>query len=290
MKITNKHGLPQTFLNVLNRSTYTKGKADLSVTELLQPPQLVQLRKRHWEELEEDVTDKIWAIFGTAIHAVLELGADDNHVIEERIHATLNGWDISGAVDLQRLEDGGVVISDYKTVGVWAVMNEKLEWEQQLNMYAWLIESVKKVPVKRLEIIAIIRDWNRRDAKQKESYPQSPVKMLDIPLWPYETRELFIKQRIHHHSNASLATEIGEDYALCTPEEMWEKPTTYAVKKVGNKRATVVCQSEAEAEDKKAELGHGYEIQIRAGERTRCEDFCQVRDFCKQYQQYKEVI
>jgi len=286
MKLTNIHGLPQTFINVLSRSKYTKGKANLSVTELLQPPQLVQLRKKHWDELEEDVSDKIWAIFGTAIHSVLELGADHNHLIEERIHATVDGWDISGAVDLQKEEADGIVISDYKTAGVWAVMNEKIEWEQQLNMYAWLVEKVKRTPVKKVEIVAIIRDWSRRDAKNREDYPESPIKVLNIPLWPYERREAFIKLRIQAHSNASLASEISEDYAPCTPDEMWEKPTTYAVKKAGNKRATVVFQSEGEAEDKKAELGSGYEIEVRPGERTRCAEFCQVSSFCKQYQDY----
>ena len=74
MKLTNKFNLPQTFMNVLERPTYSKGKAHLSATELLMPPQIAQLRKTHWEDLEEDVADRIWAIFGTAIHSILELG------------------------------------------------------------------------------------------------------------------------------------------------------------------------------------------------------------------------
>jgi hypothetical protein len=250
----------------------------------------VQLRKKHWDELEEDVADKIWSIFGTAVHAVLELGKDDHHTIEERIHAHVDGWDISGAIDLQREEDGSIIISDYKTVGVWAVMHDKSDWEQQLNMYAWLVEKIKGKPVKALEIVAIIRDWSRRDADHKFEYPEAPVKVIPITLWSMEDREHFIKKRIHFHSNASLATEIGEDYAQCTPEEMWEKPTQYAVKKIGNKRATSVFNHEGDAIDKQAELGKDYEIEVRPGERTRCESFCMARDFCKQYQQYKEEV
>jgi hypothetical protein len=94
MKITNIYGLPQTFVNVLSRPTYSKGKAHLSVTELISPPQIVQLRKRHWDNLEEDVSEKVWAIFGTAIHSVLELGKDDNHIIEQRLFAEVDGWNI----------------------------------------------------------------------------------------------------------------------------------------------------------------------------------------------------
>ena len=217
---------------------------------------------------------------------MMESHKGENEVAEQRLHAVLDGWNISGAIDLQRVEKDGIVLADYKTVGVWAVMNEKIEWEQQLNIYAWLVEHVKKIPVKKLEIIAFIKDWNKRDAKNKEGYPEASIKVIDIPLWSYEVREDFIKARIGLHSDAALASEIGEDYAPCTPVEMWEKPTMWAIKKAGNKRATNVCLTLEDAEAKKEELGKGYEIEVRAGERTRCAEYCQVSSACKQYQEY----
>lgn len=288
MKLTNKYNLPQTFVNVLNRPTYTKGKAHLSATEIINSPRIVQLKKIHWDNLEEDVADKVWAIFGTAIHAVLELGKDEHHIIEQRLHANVDGWDISGAIDLQRVEDDGIIVADYKTTGAWAVMNEKSDWEQQLNIYAWLVEKVKKVPVKKVEIIAIIRDWSRRDAQVKEGYPEAPIKVIDVPLWTFQQRENFIKERIHLHSNALFATETSEDLPECTPSEMWEKPAYWAVRKIGNKRATAVLDTEDKALAKIEELGKGYEIEFRPGERTRCANFCQVRDFCSQWKEYNK--
>jgi hypothetical protein len=248
----------------------------------------VQLKNIHYDELEEDVADKVWAIFGTAIHAVLELGKDDHHIIEQRLHATIDGWDISGAIDLQRIEEDGIIVSDYKTTGAWGVMNEKIEWEQQLNCYAWLVERVKKTPVKKVEIIAIIRDWSRRDAQTKEGYPEAPIKVLNVPLWSFEERENFIKERIRLHSDALFATETGEDLPFCTPEQMWEKPTYWAVRKAGGKRATSVHDSEGDAENKLAELGKGYEIEVRPGGRTRCENFCLVRDHCDQWKLFNQ--
>lgn len=288
MKLTNKYNLPQTFVNVLNRPTYTKGKAHLSATEIINSPRIVQLKKIHWDNLEEDVADKVWAIFGTAIHAVLELGKDEHHIIEQRLHANVDGWDISGAIDLQRVEDDGIIVADYKTTGAWAVMNDKPEWEQQLNIYAWLVEKVKKVPVKRVEIIAIIRDWSRKDAEKKEGYPKAPIETINVPLWSFEKRENFIKERIHLHSNALFATETSEDLPECTPSEMWEKPAYWAVRKIGNKRATAVLDTEDKALAKIEELGKGYEIEFRPGERTRCANFCQVRDFCSQWKEYNK--
>jgi hypothetical protein len=288
MKLTNKYNLPQTFVNVLNRPTYTKGKAHLSATEIINSPRIVQLKKIHWDNLEEDVADKVWAIFGTAVHAVLELGKDDHHIIEQRLHANVDGWDISGAIDLQRVEDDGIIVADYKTTGAWSVMNDKPEWEQQLNIYAWLVEKVKKVPVKKVEIIAIIRDWSRKDAEKKEGYPKAPIETINVPLWTFEQRENFIKERIQLHSNALFAAETSDDLPECSPSEMWEKPAFWAVRKIGNKRATAVFDTEDKALAKIEELGKGYEIEFRPGERTRCANFCQVRDFCGQWKEYNK--
>jgi hypothetical protein len=216
----------------------------------------------------------------------LELGKDENHVIEQRLHANVDGWDISGAIDLQRVDADGIVVCDYKTTGAWAVMNEKSDWEQQLNIYAWLVEKVKKVPVKKVEIVAIIRDWSRRDAQNKEGYPEAPVKVIDINLWPFELRENFIKSRIKLHSDAQFATEVGGNLPSCTPSEMWEKETVYAVRKVGNVRAKSLHATQEEADKAVETLGKEFEVEVRPGERTRCANFCQVKDFCEQWKDY----
>ena len=288
MKLTNKAGLPETIINVLKRPEYSKGKAHLSVTQLLNSPKIVALTQKHWNDLEQDAADMVWSLFGTAIHKVLEHGKDDHHIVEQRIHAEIDGWNISGAIDLQIVNENGVDIRDYKTTSAWAVMNEKIEWEQQLNLYAYLVERVKKVPVTSVGIVAIIRDWSRRDAGLKEDYPQAPIKEIPIRLWTFEEREAFIVDRIHKHAEASFAMETDGEMPDCTPEEMWESQSTWAVKKAGGVRAKSVHQSEAEAQVALTELGKGYEIEHRPGERRRCASFCQVSAYCKQYQNYLE--
>jgi hypothetical protein len=290
MKLTNKHNIPETFVNVLKRPTYSKGKAHLSATQLLNSPKIVALTKKFEDELEQDVADMVWSIFGTAIHGVLEHGKDDNHQVEERLHATLDGWRISGAIDLQILDgSGGVAIRDYKTTSAWAVMNEKVEWEQQLNIYAWLVESVKKdTHVTDLGIVAIIRDWSRREAAKNPDYPQAPVKEIPIKLWPYQEREEYISHRLSLHSACEFAIEAGEDLPDCTPDEMWERPTTYAIKKKGGVRAIKVYEIKEEAEaalDAKTQ-----ELEVRPGSRTRCENFCSVNMYCQQWRDYQESI
>jgi len=80
MIITNKYNLPQTFVNIMKRPTYSKGRANMSATELLNSPRIVQLRKLHEDKLESDVSEMVWSIFGTAIHGVLEHGKDDTRL------------------------------------------------------------------------------------------------------------------------------------------------------------------------------------------------------------------
>jgi hypothetical protein len=210
MILTNKFNIPQTFVNVIKRPTYSKGRANLSVTQLINSPKIVALTQTFQDELEEDVADMVWSLFGSAVHTVLEHGKDDNHIVEARLHAELDGWHISGAIDLQIETPEGVQIRDYKTTSAWATMNEKVEWEQQLNIYAWLVEKVRKVKVLDLGIVAIVRDWSRRDAANREGYPEAPIKELPIKLWPYEEREAFVLDRIAQHSACEFAMEAGE--------------------------------------------------------------------------------
>lgn len=286
MKLTNKYGIPQTFINILERPTYSKGKAHLSATQLLNSPKIVALTKKFDDQIEQDASEMVWSIFGSAVHNVLEHGKDDNHLVEERIHAEFDGWNISGAVDLQILNPDGVDIRDYKTTSVWAAMNEKPEWEDQLNVYAWLVEKVKKMPVTSLGIVAILRDWKERESKQKEGYPEAPIKELPIRLWSMEERTAYISKRISLHSACDFALETDGDLPDCTPAEMWEKPTTWAIKKKGGVRAFKVYETEEHAKEAIENMDKIYEIEVRKGERTRCENYCPVSPYCQQYRDY----
>lgn len=282
MKLTNKFNLPQTFLNVIHRPTYSKGDSHISVTELLNSPRIVQLKHKHWEEIEQDASEMVWQLFGSAVHKVLEHGKDDHHVIEERLFLDFDGWKISGAIDLQEVYEDGISIRDYKVTGAWSVMNEKQDWHNQLNVYAWLVEKVKGQPVKDLAIIAIVRDWSARDVG-KEGYPESPIATVNIPLWPFEQREQYVRDRISAHNEAYFSAHTDGPLPECTPEEMWEKPTTYAIKKEGGVRAKSVHTT---LEAAQAALAPGYTIEVRNGDRTRCSKFCQVAPFCSQYTVY----
>jgi RecB family exonuclease len=289
MKITNRHGLPETFVNILKRPKYNNGGADRSVTQLINSPKIVALQNAHRDELEEDVSDRVFSIFGSAIHSVLEHGKDEFHTVEQRLHMDIDGWHLSGAVDLQITNpDSSISIRDYKVTSAWSVMNAKSDWANQLNVLAHLVESVNGAPVKDLGIVAIIRDWSRRDAANREGYPQSPVCEIPIRLWDAKEREEYIKDRISAHSAVEFAMSAGESLPECTPEEMWEKSTIFAVRKIGGVRAKSLHKTEAEANEALASLGKGYEIDVRPGERTRCAHFCPVSSHCSQWHNFNK--
>ena len=86
MKITNKSSLPEAVYKALSHSNYNSGSSDYSVTTLLRPPRMVQLERRHWDELEEDVLDRVWSLFGSAAHTILEQHGCDESLTEERLY------------------------------------------------------------------------------------------------------------------------------------------------------------------------------------------------------------
>jgi hypothetical protein len=282
VQITNKFNLPEIILNFAKSKNYDSGKSDITVTQLIDSPRIVNLRKTHAHELSQDISEMLWMFMGTAVHQVFEKGAAANTVTEERLFVKINGWNISGAIDTQVVEPDGVIIGDYKFTSVWAVMNDKPDWEYQLNLYAWLVEKVKGLKVKSLQIHALCRDWNRRDSV-KEGYPQAPLVSVDIPLWSMEKREAFVIDRLAQHADADTTRSLGGELPLCTNEDQWRRKETYAVMKTGLKRASRVFDNKPEA-DSFAAANKDMSVVLRPAEPTRCKNnFCRVADFCEQY-------
>jgi hypothetical protein len=66
---------------------------------------------------------------------------------------------------------------------------------------------------------------------------------------------------------------------VCTPEERWRKPTVWAVYAPG--KTVKAAKLHDNAEDAAAHAERiGGEVQYRAGEDTRCEEYCEVSRWC----------
>jgi hypothetical protein len=281
MKITNKQNLPAPLVALLSRNYYSKGASQYSVTELMSPPKIRRLREQYDADMEIDVTKMIASQLGTFMHGKLEAKEVEGYTNEERIFTEIDGIVISGAIDLQQQVDGGVVIIDYKFVKAWSVKQGKDDWTTQLNIYKWLVESVKRVPVKGLKICAIIKDYSGYDTS--EGYPEAEAVMIDVPMWDSVTTEAYVRKRLEMHRNAKVNHEFGEELQACTDEERWMTESIFAVKREGRKSAIRLFKTIEEATEL-AEREKGY-VETRKGEPKRCTgDFCGVSKWCKQYQ------
>lgn len=283
MKITNNFNLPENLYNAVCADDYDSGGADYTTTTLTDPVRIVLLSKRHWNELEDDASDRIWMTLGKAVHYICERGGADNALVEERVFMEVAARKISGQVDIYH--DG--VIDDYKVTSAWTAVfgSRDKEWEEKMNIYAELFHN-NGWPVSQLRIISIYRDWSATNAKRDANYPQKSVAVHEINLWPQEMRKDLIEVRVENLK--AFEDTLDEDLPYCTAEEMWEKPTVYAVMKEGRKSAVNggLFGTEASAQVMVDSLDSKHSIQVRPGQRTRCELYCSVNRFCNQYSEY----
>ena len=281
---TNDQNLPEPVFKALSEDTYSRGVSNSSVTTLIDSPQVKVLTRQHADDIKEDVADRVWAVLGTAVHNIFEPHADGNYRAEERLKTEVNGWKISGAIDIQKTEDdGSVTILDYKCTSVWSVIFGKKSWAQQLNMYAFLVRKDKGLTVSGLKIVAILRDWKQSEAF-KSDYPKSPIIEIPIELWTPEEQDAYVLKRVEAHQQAEHDYMNGDTIKPCTDEERWLRPSKWAIKKKGRKRALKLHDTEREAQDHIDSLGAGHEIEYRKGEAVRCMKYCPVAAFCPQFQ------
>lgn len=212
MKITNKFGFPKALVDAVANDPYSKGDADYSATELIGPPRIRALKLKHESELVEDVSDRIWSLFGQITHLILER-ANKTGIAEKRYFCELMGKKISAQIDV--LDDG--VLTDYKTTTVWKFMSNKPippEYEQQMNIQRYLL-SKNNIDVEKLQVVGLLRDWSESQMKRNKNYPSTNIAKMEIPIWTDRLTEEFIKQRIRLHELSLI--RLPE----CTVDETW---------------------------------------------------------------------
>ena len=180
-----------------------------------------------------------------------------------------------------------MTVLDYKCTSVWSIIYGKKEWHNQLNFYAWLVEQSKEIEVNRLQIVAVLRDWQRTKASVEENYPNAPLIIVDIPLWSQQVRDNYVRDRVRLHQHAEFERLTGGELPLCTDQERWKKDSTFAVMAKGQKRAKRVFSDQQSAEDFIAQQSAtNLSVEERVGKNTRCEDnWCRVAQFCDQHRE-----
>jgi hypothetical protein len=246
---------------------------------------MVRLQNRYREEIEDktDLVDLYQTFLGHMAHKIMETTLQDSVCTGEQRYVLDTGMGVvSGTPD--HYNPATQTIQDYKYTSVFSYMSQGsiVKWTEQLNLYAYILGK-NGLNVNGLEIVCILRDWQPNKVGREAGYPETWCHVVPISLWSLPEQALFLLKRLNEHRNP--------DNPQCTPGEMWEKPSTWAVMKKGQKRAVRVFKEDDEdGMDQAATTyninGTAYWWEKRPGERTRCERWCNVRDWCPQYAEY----
>lgn len=269
MKITNNMDLPLPFARFAEaRTPATAGS--LSVTRLIGPAWIRALTVKHWDEIEQDVSEQVWALFGSSVHDLLEKYSSESELVEEKIEIEIDGHTITGRPDVLAIDSG--ILSDWKVSSAWSiVLGVKPEWEAQLNVYAYGLRQAGK-NVRAIQNIVFVRDWTRAQALRSADYPHSMVQIVPLNLWPAAKVEAYIRERLAAHA----------DPKPCSPDERWARPAVWAVMREGRKSAVKLFDNEDGARDF-AEGDKKLSVVLRPGEEVRCKGYCAVSKFCDQW-------
>lgn len=288
MKITNKLNLPEPFVSAVTREYQYKDK-QYSATAINGGTCEAILKRRHDDEIEQDVSDMIWLIFGTAVHSVLENAQETIDQLKENkiVVDIFDGYKLSGIFDLY--DDSTGTVTDYKTASVNKVIyNDWEDYRRQTLIYVWMLRKIGFEKAHRGEIVAVLKDFSKGKAKAGGNYPQSPAFKIG---WDFTENDLkWINEYIYAKYAEIEACESVPDDQLppCSPSERWQKKTSYAVMKEGRKTAVKVCDSREEAEERVFNLGAKHYVQDRHGTDSKCDDYCAVNQWCPYYRKKME--
>jgi hypothetical protein len=172
---------------------------------------------------------------------------------------------------------------DFKSTSAWKwVYRQWQEYEDQLNVYAWLL-GLSGVQVNVLNVIFWFTDWDKNN--KKSDYPQNRIEQATMKnLWPKAKQQKFVERLVKKHIDAENLAD--DDLPECTLEEQWEQELKFAVMVPGGKKASRLLDTE------KAALAYIVEkelsdatIERRGGILTRCENYCKANIYCSQWKE-----
>ena len=279
MKVNNRLHLPEAFVKAVSTTRHNEAGC-FSATTLNKGTKEIILTDRHFDEITVDAADSVWAVWGTAVHALLE-SQPDNNFHEESFKVPVCNSFVTGQVDSYDMEHA--TIFDWKTASVWKVQFADFsDWYKQGMTYAWLLKQ-SGLEVRHCVFIALLKDHSKTKAKTDASYPQSPVFKYEFDVTDEELQQT--EARI-----IAKVAEIESAYKLdddaiepCSAEERWADGEKWAVMKNGRKTAIKLFDNSADADAMAGEMGNAYYVEHRPAISRKCGDYCNSKDFCNFY-------
>ena len=279
MKVTNKLNLPAAFVNAVSTTRHNAAGC-FSATTLNKGAKEIILSDRHFDEITVDAADSVWAVWGTAVHALLE-SQPDNNFHEEYFKVPVSNSFVTGQVDSYDMENG--VINDWKTASVWKVQfNDFSDWRAQGLTYAWLLQQ-SGLDVKKCRFVALLKDHSKTKAKNDSSYPQSPVFIYEFDVTAADMEETAARILTKVQEIESAYKLDDDAIEPCSAEERWADGEKWAVMKNGRKTAVKVLDNQLDADAMAGEMGNAYYVEHRPAISRKCGDYCACKEFCNFY-------
>ena len=283
MKVTNKLNLPAAFVNAVSTNRHNAAGC-FSATTLNKGAKEIILSDRHFDEITVDAADSVWAVWGTAVHALLE-SQPDNNFHEEYFKVPVSNSFVTGQVDSYDMENA--TIFDWKTASVWKVQfNDFSDWRQQGLTYAWLLQQ-SGLEVKKCRFVALLKDHSKTKAKNDSSYPQSPVFIYEFEVTAADMEETAARILTKVQEIESAYKLDDDAIEPCSAEERWADGEKWAVMKNGRKTAVKVLDNQLDADAMAGEMGNAYYVEHRPAISRKCGEYCKCKDFCNFWKSQK---
>lgn len=290
--LTNMYKLPVPYAKACGKGEepYKYTEHRYSITSLNNGVMYNVLSRQH--EIEEDVADMAWRVFGTAIHDYLSKFAEEGQA-EQKLEYThkfsRNNRDyevtISGIFDL--LEDGYLI--DYKTASINKLrFDDWADYENQLIGYSWLYWKAKGIKIDNGELFCFLKDWSKPESMRDSSLPPFPIHVHKITITDFD-REAWQCMMEDKLAQVEDSLFYGAEPIECNPLERFEKPSKFAVyKDKTSAKAMKLFDSKEEAEEYSLKGKYcGNWIQERPSTSTKCEAYCPYKQYCSFYASYE---
>lgn len=140
---------------------------------------------------------------------------------EHRVERDIDGWIVSGQVDL--IIEGR--LRDVKSTKVWGYLTQKgvEQWKLQGSIYRWL--NPGKITHDELLVQYLLLDWTRAAKFRDPNYPPHALPTRLIPLLSVAETEAFLRTRLALITQYKGAPE--SQLPECTDDELWRSDPIY---------------------------------------------------------------
>lgn len=310
MSTGNRSGMPGFLVDWaerMNGSHRKMGDYEFSVTETLKDPTAIILRRRHFNDIVNDLQDTADSNAGTAVHESIEADLKNAGWITEKevssVFKVLDGVEVEICGRLDAYDPTTGTLLDIKNTKI-ATYNKSAsgdddDWKHQLNIYRHLLIAEDPswfMTVDEMKILARITDLS---VVKEKMAGNSIDKWRLLPIEIESGTESIDKALATIAQVISMKDLSDEALPICSDKYRFATKTwkIYGFTKDGKPKAKAEnghasYQSLAEAEEGFKKAGfteNDHTIKEVGGESLRCRYYCDVKDFCPHYKKMMEA-